>query len=147
MDSIENSEINLFQEDVSFEILHEPEIKDWITQVILGENYQLSELNYIFCSDEYLHKMNVQYLDHDTYTDVITFDNSDGEEMVEGDIFISVDRIEENRQEFNVSFQEELHRVMIHGVLHLLGNGDKTEEEAQKMRILEQDKLSKRLFI
>lgn len=106
----------------------------WLAQVIQSEDYKLTELNYVFCSDEHLHEMNVQYLQHDTLTDVITFDNSDNESHIEGDIFISVPRIEENAEKFGVLFLEELKRVMVHGLLHLLGYGDKTEEEKLVMR-------------
>jgi len=108
--------------------------REWLAQVIHSEGYELTELNYIFCSDEHLHEMNVQYLQHDTLTDVITFDNSDDECHIEGDIFISVPRIEENAEKFGALFLEELKRVMVHGLLHLLGYMDKTESEQLVMR-------------
>ncbi|MFK7905259.1 MAG: rRNA maturation RNase YbeY [Chitinophagales bacterium] len=107
--------------------------REWLHQVVIEEGYDLTELNYIFCSDEYLHEMNVQYLNHDTLTDVITFNNSDDNCCIEGDIFISVPRIEENAQKFGVLFLEELKRVMVHGLLHLLGYADKTEAEQSEM--------------
>ena len=111
----------------------ESRLRFWFAQVIQNEGYELTELNYIFCTDEYLHEMNVQFLQHDTLTDVITFDNSDDECKIEGDIFISVPRIEENAEKFDAPFLEELKRVMVHGLLHLLGYGDKTEEEKKVM--------------
>ena len=108
--------------------------RQWLHQVITTEGYELTELNYIFCSDGYLHEMNVRYLNHDTLTDVITFNNSDDECCIEGDIFISVQRIEENAEKFGVRFLEELKRVMVHGLLHLLGYSDYTQEEKLEMR-------------
>lgn len=134
--------IEFFFEDIDFELKNSQDIIQWIIEAILRENFQLSHLNFIFCSDSYLHDINLQYLNHDTYTDVITFPYS--EEEVEGDIFISVDRIKENAANFEVSFEEELCRVMIHGVLHLCGYGDKTEEEILLMRQKENAHLKSR---
>ena len=122
-------------EDIDFELENTEKIEQWILQAIDEEGGTLSFINYIFCSDTYLHRINVEYLNHDTYTDIITFPYSD--ETIESDIFISIDRIRENAKTFNVPFERELHRVMIHGVLHLLGYGDKTEEEEQAMRARE----------
>jgi len=122
-------------EDIDFELENAEKIKQWILQTIKDEGGTLSFINYIFCSDTYLYRINVEYLDHDTYTDIITFPYSD--ETIESDIFISIDRVRENAKTFNVNFERELHRVMIHGVLHLLGYGDKTEEEQQTMRARE----------
>lgn len=130
----ESPEISFFSEDVPFEFTHETLVSDWIQNVANNHNATVGELSFIFCSDEYLHKINVEYLDHDTYTDIITFDNAEEEGLVEGDIFISVDRIEENASQFETSFDNELFRVIIHGVLHLLGFKDKTAEESDKMR-------------
>ncbi len=107
---------------------------DWINHIIIKEGFDLKELNYIFCSDEYLLHINQQYLEHDYYTDVITFDNSEIETEIEGDIFISIERVKENAKEFNLPFLKELKRVMAHGVLHLCGYGDKSEEEIELMR-------------
>ena len=104
------------------------------------------QLTYIFCSDEYLHKLNVEYLDHDTLTDVITFDNADDSDILEGDIFISVERVAENAKELGHSFRDELHRVMIHGVLHLLGYHDKDLLAQTAMRKKEDYCLSLRTF-
>ncbi|MEZ4886801.1 MAG: rRNA maturation RNase YbeY [Chitinophagales bacterium] len=133
------AEINIFfhtEPPLAFELVptKEHNYRQWLSDVITTEGYELLELNYIFCSDEHLHEMNMQYLQHDTLTDVITFDNSDEECHIEGDIFISVPRIEENAEKFGVRFLEELKRVMVHGLLHLIGYGDKTESEQSVMR-------------
>jgi len=122
-------------EDIDFELDNTKKVEQWILQTIKNEGGTLSFINYIFCSDTYLHRINVEYLNHDTYTDIITFPYSD--KTIESDIFISIDRIRENAKTFNVTFERELHRVMIHGVLHLLGYGDKTEEEQKRMRARE----------
>lgn len=131
-----NSEasITFFSEDIAFQLSDEPAIVNWIETIIKNHTYDLGELNFIFCSDSYLHKINLEYLDHDTFTDIITFDNAEEEGIIEGDIFISIDRIEENAQQFETSFENELFRVIIHGVLHLLGFSDKTPEEKEGMR-------------
>ena len=136
------SSINFFCEDVAFELTHSETIQAWITHTINNENHSISELNYIFCSDEYLHKINIDYLDHDYYTDIITFDNSDEEQIVEGDIFISIERVEDNAQDQGIAFELELRRVLIHGVLHLLGYKDKSQSEQQQMREKENAYLS-----
>ena len=133
------NEIDIFfhtQAPFAFELTPNKEklYRQWLIEVISNEGFELSELNYIFCSDEDLYKMNVQYLQHDTLTDVITFDNSDDECCIEGDIFISIPRIEENAENFGVLFLVELKRVMVHGLLHLLGYRDKTQEEQAMMR-------------
>ncbi len=127
--------ITFHTEDIDFELENTEKIEQWILQTIDEEGGTLSFINYIFCSDTYLHRINVEYLKHDTYTDIITFPYSD--ETIESDIFISIDRIRENAKTFNVPFERELHRVMIHGVLHLLAYADKTEEEQQVMRARE----------
>ena len=119
--------INFFTEDLSFTLKRKTNIRQWILDTIVAEGYALEELNFIFCSDEYLLVMNKQYLDHDTYTDVITFDNSEALKTIVGDIFISIDRIRENAADFKRPFANELCRVMIHGTLHLLGYPDKTK--------------------
>ena len=120
--------------DTEFQLEDQEHYVNWIEGIITGFGKQLEEINYIFCSDTYLHQVNVEYLDHDTYTDIITFDNSEAEEMIESDIFISIDRVGENAKEIGVSFMRELQRVMAHGVLHLIGYKDKSPEEAQEMR-------------
>lgn len=126
--------IQLHSEDISFEHENPLTIKKWLNSVAEQEGRKITALSFIFCSDEYLHKINVEYLNHDTLTDVITFQYSEGKTAdVEGDIFISIDRIKENAESFKTTFENELHRVMIHGTLHLLGYGDKTPEEKLKM--------------
>lgn len=124
--------ITFHTEDIEFQLDKPEKIKDWIRQTIQEEGGTLTFINFIFCSDTYLHRINLEYLNHDTYTDIITFPYSN--ETIESDIFISIDRVRENAQTFKVSFTHELHRVIIHGVLHLLGYGDKTPEEQQQMR-------------
>ncbi|MFA0961814.1 rRNA maturation RNase YbeY [Roseivirga sp. BDSF3-8] len=126
-------EINYFSEDVPYQLIRSESITKWLHHILSQEHFTLESLNYIFCSDEYLHKINVEYLNHDTYTDIITFDNSETEHTIEGDIFISVDRVSENASVVNTTFEDELHRVMAHGLLHLLGQGDKTEEDKKMM--------------
>lgn len=126
-------QINFFGEDTDFELTHKEIISSWIAHTITAENHQLSELNYIFCSDEYLLQINVDYLQHDYYTDVITFDNSEEEGVVEGDIFISIDRIADYAQDQGIPFETELRRVIIHGVLHLVGYNDKTDAQQEEM--------------
>ena len=105
----------------------------WIKNVILEENKELGEVNYIFCDDKYLLRKNIKYLDHDTLTDIITFNYCEGD-MISSDIMISVERVMENSSIFENSFSEELNRVIVHGILHLVGYNDKTEEEKEIMR-------------
>src|SRR5574343_515064 len=138
--------IHLFEEDVTLKIKNKLNIKKWLKETIENEGYNLGELNYIFCSDEYLHQMNVSYLNHDTLTDIITFDNSDIEGKIIGDIFISIDRVTENAKKFDVEFIDELNRVMVHGALHLVGYKDKKKEEQEKMRAKENYYLKRRNF-
>ena len=128
MMSPEEEKINSYSEDIDFILPNSSLVFDWIKKSIQSEDKKLQQLNFIFCSDKYLHQINVEYLNHDTYTDVITFPYAEGEN-IEGDIFISIDRIKENAEQFKVSFQDELHRVMIHGTLHLMGYFDKTHED------------------
>ncbi len=113
---------------------------DWITRIIMSEGFLAGELDYIFCSDDYLLSINQDYLNHDTYTDIITFDYSDGKTL-SGDIFISTERVNENAKAYKVSLDEELLRVMSHGILHLMGFGDKTDEERKLMRSKEEEKI------
>ena len=131
-------------DNIGFVLNRAAELETWITSVITNEEYSLESLNYIFCSDEYLLKMNKEYLDHDTFTDIITFDNSESDNTIESDIFISVDRVKENCQLQDTSFEDELNRVMIHGVLHLMGWGDKTDALKKEMRLKEDACLSLR---
>ena len=127
--------INFFSE-TEFKLQNEEGIVNWISDAIASEKKTLGEINYIFVSDEYLLNLNKTYLNHNTLTDIITFDNSAGN-ILHGDIYISVERVQDNAIDFNVSFEEELHRVMIHGVLHLAGYRDKTDKEAEEMRTRE----------
>ncbi|WP_053406394.1 rRNA maturation RNase YbeY [Persicobacter sp. CCB-QB2] len=135
-------QINFFTEDVEFDVDQLISSRAWINQVIENEGFELEEINFIFCSDEYLYKINVEYLNHDTYTDIITFDNSETPGFIESDIFVSVERIKDNALSLNVPFEQELKRVIIHGVLHLLGYKDKTEEEAATMRAKENEAIA-----
>jgi len=125
--------ITFFEEDITYKLKHKAAVRRWITETINAEGYRLKELNYIFCSDGYLLQINQQYLNHDTYTDIITFDNSENEKSIAGDIFISIERIRENAAKFNVTESDELHRVIIHGALHLLGYGDKKPADKKRM--------------
>jgi len=112
-------------------------LTQWLQQLITQEGHSLQILNFILCTDDYLHNMNVQYLNHHTLTDVITFDNSEAAKEIEGDIFISYERVSDNANDFGVSTWHELCRVMVHGTLHLLGYGDKTPAQKQQMRAKE----------
>lgn len=141
-----DQQIEFFSEDIDFSLNNPEQISDWIAQIIEQHDQELISLTYIFCSDDYLHSINVEYLDHDTLTDIITFDNADEEGSIEGDIFISIDRIRDNATTHGTSFEDELHRVIIHGVLHLLGFKDKTPEQEATMRNLEDSSLSLRKF-
>ena len=138
--------IEFFSEDIEFELDNPEHVSEWIATTITQHGQELSNLTYVFCSDDYLHQINVEYLNHDTLTDIITFNNADEEGIVEGDIFISIDRVRDNSRDLGTSFQDELHRVIIHGVLHLLGFTDKSEEEKALMRKQEDSSLSLRKF-
>lgn len=138
--------VNFFNEDFPFKLKNKIKLRGWIKQMILEEGYTLGELNFIFCSDEYLLKINKQYLNHDTLTDIITFDNSEIEKQVVGDIFISYERILENASEFSTSEITELHRVIAHGTLHLLGYNDKKPLEKSQMTKKEDHYLQMRQF-
>lgn len=139
--------IQFFEEDVAYKLKGKAKVKAWIKDTIVAEGFKLSELNYIFCSDDYLLQINQQYLDHDTYTDIVTFDNSEQEGVIVSDIFISIPRIKENAEKFKVSVVDELHRVLIHGALHLLGYKDKSASDKKKMTEKEDLYLAKRQFI
>lgn len=129
--------INFFTEDIDFELPQKLKHKNWLKELAKTEGYKILELNYIFCSDEYLFQINVEYLNHDDYTDIITFDNSEDEKTIEGDIFISIDRVKENATKLDQDFNKELNRVISHGALHLMGYKDKSESESKKMRLME----------
>jgi len=127
------SKINFFTEDINYNLKGKTSIKKWITETIMSEGYELSELNFIFCSDEYLLRVNQDFLQHDYYTDVITFDNSEELKTILGDIFISIDRVKDNAKLNKASTHDELCRIMIHGTLHLLGYRDKTKKAKIEM--------------
>lgn len=122
-----------FNYESDFQIENEALLSSWISLMIETEGFKLEEINYIFCDDNYLHKINVEFLNHDTLTDIISFDYSVGK-ILQGDIYISVERVKENAKEFKQTFSDELHRVMIHGVLHYCGYKDKLESELVEMR-------------
>lgn len=138
--------IHFFEEDIPYKPKNKTALRQWLKATIIAEGYKLKELNYIFCSDAYLLTVNQQYLDHDTYTDIITFDNSEQEKVIVGDIFISVERVKENAVKFKVTEATELHRVMVHGALHLLGYPDKTPASKKKMTSKENEYLAKITF-
>ena len=138
--SITNS-ITFLSEDILFDLENQKDVENWIKSTIIDEDKALGEITYIFCSDEYLHKINVEHLKHDTLTDVITF-NYNVEDVISSDIFISIDRVKENSISFKTSFKNELLRVMIHGVLHLVGYDDKSDEDKKVMRAKEDFYLS-----
>ncbi|MFC0781182.1 rRNA maturation RNase YbeY [Flavobacterium sp. HJSW_4] len=129
-----------FNYETDFTLGDEQAFSDWLSAIIVSEKKSEGEINYIFCDDEYLHKINVEYLDHDTLTDIISFDYTVGNEL-NGDIFVSVERVADNAKDFNVSFAEELKRVLSHGILHYCGYKDKTDEDAQLMRAKEEEKM------
>ncbi|MDF1698535.1 MAG: rRNA maturation RNase YbeY [Saprospiraceae bacterium] len=125
--------ITFHKEAIEFELPDEDRLKDWLVDIVTEEEKMISQLSYIFCSDEYLLEINKTYLNHDYYTDIITFPYKQGK-TIESDIFISIDRVKDNAEKYNTSFQKELLRVIAHGVLHLVGYKDKTEEEQKEMR-------------
>ncbi|WP_396156252.1 rRNA maturation RNase YbeY [Flavobacterium sp.] len=129
-----------FNYEIDFNLENEIEYSSWISEVIISESKNEGEINYIFCDDAFLVEMNVQYLNHDTLTDIISFDYSIGNEL-HGDIFISIERVRDNAEDFNVSFENELKRVMAHGVLHYCGYKDKNELDELLMRQKEEEKM------
>lgn len=122
-----------FNYETDFSLSDEKKISEWISRLLTDEHFKEGDINYIFCDDDYLHKLNVEFLNHDTLTDIISFDYSIGK-IIQGDIFISIERVEDNAVDFKVSFLEELHRVIVHGVLHFCGYKDKTDEDSKVMR-------------
>jgi len=130
-----------FNYETEFTLDNEQAFADWLSAVIVSESKNEGEINYIFCDDEYLHKINVEYLNHDTLTDIISFDYTVGNEL-NGDIFISVERVEDNAKDFNVSFEEELKRVLAHGILHYCGYKDKSDKDTELMRSKEDEKIA-----
>ncbi|MDC3229358.1 rRNA maturation RNase YbeY [Flavobacteriaceae bacterium] len=134
-----------FFSETAFSLQNPDEIARWISKIINDQKREEGEISYIFCDDQYLHKLNLEFLNHDTLTDIISFDNSLGNQ-INGDIFISIERVKENADTYKTNFEDELHRVIIHGVLHYCGFNDKTKAEATLMRKKEDEALSQRLF-
>ncbi|MDB4028082.1 rRNA maturation RNase YbeY [Flavobacteriaceae bacterium] len=134
-----------FYSETDFNIEDTKALSHWISEIILHENHELGDLTYVFCDDAYLHKLNVQFLNHDTLTDIISFDNSLGKQ-IHGEIYISVERVKENAGTYQVAFLEELHRVIIHGVLHFCGYKDKTKKQQETMSCKENEALDLRTF-
>ena len=133
----------LFHSECDFTLSKQDARSRWIINSIINESKRVGRLSFIFCTDEYLLEKNIQFLDHDTYTDIITFDYCEGD-IISGDIFVSVERVTENANAFGVDFEDELDRVLIHGVLHLAGYQDKSKEEVNTMREKEDFYLSLR---
>jgi rRNA maturation RNase YbeY len=129
-----------FNYESDFILDNETVYADWLSKVIISELKNEGEINYIFCDDDYLLDINQQYLNHDTLTDIISFDYSIGNEL-HGDIFISIERVRENASDFNVTFEDELKRVMVHGILHYCGYKDKSEQDEELMRDKEEEKM------
>ncbi len=136
--------ISFVEQDVDFDLLQKRKLKQWLKDAILEERKRVGELTIVFCSDNYLLSVNKDFLKHDYYTDIITFDYCEAD-VISGDLLISIDRVKENATVQKVSFIDELNRVMIHGVLHLFGYKDKTKAEAAEMRQKEDYYLLKRL--
>jgi len=134
-----------FYSETDFKIKDTKALSHWISEIILHENHELGDLTYVFCDDAYLHKLNLQFLNHDTLTDIISFDNSLGKQ-IHGEIYISVERVKENAGTYQVAFLEELHRVIIHGVLHFCGYKDKTKKQQETMSCKENEALDLRTF-
>ena len=130
-----------FNYETDFALPNEEGISQWISKVISSENKKEGEINYIFCDDDYLHKLNMEHLGHDTLTDIISFDYSLGNEL-HGDVFISVERVKDNALDYKVTFDEELQRVLVHGILHYCGYKDKTDADVLLMRTKEDEKIT-----
>jgi probable rRNA maturation factor len=138
------SSVNFFYNEIRFKLKNPRKVTSWIKKVVKKESASIQEINYVFCSDSYLLSLNQGFLKHNTLTDIITFDNSEEASVLEGEIYISVERVKENAKKYNVPFEDELSRVMIHGVLHLLGYKDKKPTEKALMRKKEEASLSLR---
>lgn len=136
--------IHFFSEGIEFKFPKPSFAKKWLRSVIIQEKKQLANLNFIFCNDAYLHTINLNYLSHNSFTDIITFDMGTDDNSINGEIYISVDRVNDNSKKYTVVFQEELHRVLVHGVLHLCGYKDKTAQQKLEMRERESTYLSLR---
>ena len=133
--------IHFFLEEIRFTLKEKLNRKRWLTKIATNAGFKIKELNYVFCSDEYLYQMNRDYLKHDTYTDIITFDNSEKKNDIEGDIFVSIDRVRENAKTHTQEIETEMNRVLAHGLLHLMGYKDKTQDEAALMRLKEEESI------
>lgn len=133
--------IRIASQNIDFELPQVEKVKKWVSQVVQLRGKRVGNISYLFCDDEHLLGVNQQFLNHDTYTDIITFDYVVAD-LISGDILISVDRVGENAEKFGVPFEQELHRVVIHGVLHLLGQGDKSDAEAVEMHRQEEEALA-----
>jgi len=131
-----------FNFETDFELNRTKTLKQWIESVIISEGYEIGEIAYVFCDDDFLVKLNIEFLDHDTLTDILSFDYGVGNQ-INGEIYISVERVTENAMDFNTNFEDELHRVMVHGILHFCGYKDKTNEEELQMRAKEDEYLVK----
>jgi rRNA maturation RNase YbeY len=129
-----------FNYETDFELDNETQYEEWISRIIESEGFDEGEINYIFCDDEYLHKINLEYLNHDTLTDIISFDYTVGN-LLQGDIFVSIERVRDNAADFKVAFVDELRRVLSHGVLHYCGYKDKSEADEVLMRAKEEEKM------
>lgn len=129
-----------FNYESGFTLEQEDVYASWIETIVESENKILGEISYIFCDDDFLHNINMQYLNHDTLTDIISFDYTEGD-VISGDIFISIERVEDNANDFNVTFDEELKRVLAHGILHYCGYKDKSDSDALIMRTKEEEKI------
>ncbi len=132
--------IEYFSENIDFELDNKEIISQWIEKIVGNHHFMMGDMSIVFCSDDYLLEMNKEHLNHNYYTDIITFDYVENK-ILSGDIFISIDRVKMNAQEYEVTFENELYRVIIHGVLHLLGFKDKTEEEQEVMTKKEDESL------
>ncbi|MEX2235021.1 MAG: rRNA maturation RNase YbeY [Cyclobacteriaceae bacterium] len=137
--------VDFFNQDIAFKLPKPIKTRRWILEVIRREKKRLAHLNYIFCSDEYLLALNQKYLKHKTLTDIITFDTSEIKGIIEADIFVSIERVRANAEELQIGADDEVHRVLIHGVLHLLGYSDKSKAQKTTMRKKEDAYLSLRL--
>jgi probable rRNA maturation factor len=135
-----------FYSENDFSLSNESEIRSWVLSSISSEEFEVGEITFVFCSDEFLYELNKEFLDHDTYTDIISFDYSMGQEL-HGEIYISTERVADNAEEFGVNFDDELHRVIIHGILHLCGYKDKSELDKKRMREKENEALLERDFL
>jgi len=136
-----SNEIMFSYENIDFQLNNEEIFSSWTNSLIQNHKKIVGEINYVFCSDEYLFKLNVEHLNHDTFTDIITFDYSKSA-IISGDLFISIERVKENSKKYGVDFENEIKRVMSHGILHLLGFNDKSEEDSLEMRKQEENAIT-----